>query len=191
MKPKSNPNRFVSAQVLRYVARAMLPFYRAVALHPRYATRWGRAVVTANGTELLRLFRLASPLVPNPLPGTYKSGYNVFFEFQGPVDIYGSETTLPPGTLQLLPQETRAHREIARAILPLYRALAFNRAFAHVFAKAIRRGDTRTVHCMVRGLIRTPQLRTVSVQGSGIALSFKFAFSPLTYEHLLYHPVFE
>ncbi len=191
MIQQSNPNQFVSAYVLRYVARAMLPFYLAIALNKVYATRWSKAVVTINGTEMMRLFRLASPFAKKPLPGTYKSGYNVYFEFKGPIDIYGCETSLPPGTLKLIPQETRAHQKIARAILPLYKALAFNTAFAKVLAKAIRRGNTQTVTFLVRRLVRTPQLRSVKIQGSGVALAFKFAFSPYTYEHLLYHPVFE
>lgn len=188
---KSNPNRFVSARVLRDVAKAMLPFYQAIALNKAYATRWGKAVVTSNVTELQRLFRLASPFAKKPLTGSFKSGYNVFFEFKGPIDIYGSETLLPPGTLKLIRRETMAHQAIARAVVPLYRALAFNTAFTQVLAKAIRRGDTQAVTFLIRGVVTTPQLRSVKIQGSGVALAFKFSFSPDTYEHLLYHPVFE
>lgn len=191
MTQQSNPNRFVSARVLRDVAKAMLPFYLAIAANKVYATRWGKAVVTGNVTEMTRLFRLASPFAKKPLPGTFKSGYNVFFEFKGPIDIYGSETSLPPGTLKLIHKEIKAHQAIARGILPLYKALAFNNAFRQVLAKAIRRGDTQTVTFLIRGLVKTPQLRSVKIQGSGVVLAFKFAFSRCTYEHLLYHPVFE
>lgn len=191
MAKSSNPNRFVSARVLRNVAQAMLPFYIAIAGNKPYAVRWGRAVVKAEVTLMQRLFRLVSPFAKNPLTGSFKSGYSVYFEFKGPIDIYGSDTLLPPGTFKSLPMETRAHQAIARLILPLYKALAFNTAFAQVLAKAIRRGDTQTVTFLIRRLVRTPQLRSVKVQGSGIALAFKFAFSSYTYEHLLYHPVFE
>lgn len=191
MIKQSNPNRFVSAHVLRYVARAMLPFYRKIDYNKLYATRWSKAVVTLNLTEMLRLFHLASPLAKKPLPGSFKRGYDVYFEFKGPIDIYGVDTSLPPGTLKLIPQETRAHQEIARAILPLYKALAFNTAVAQVLAKAIRRDDNKAVSFLVRGLVKTPHLRSVKIGGSGVALAFKFAFSKYTYEHLLYHPVFE
>ena len=188
---QSNPNRFVSASILRDVAKALLPFYLAIALNTKYATRWSKAVVTINTTELMRLFRLASPFAKKPLPGTFKSGYNVYFEFKGPIDIYGTDTLLPPGTLKQIPQQTKAHQAIARAILPLYNALVFNTAFAQVLANAIRRSDTQTVTFLVRTVVKSPQLQSVKIQGSGVALAFKFSFSEYTYEHLLYHPVFE
>lgn len=191
MSQPSNPNRFVSASVLRYVAKAMLPFYRKIACNQVYAAQWGRAVVTIDTTEMLRLFRLASPSAKNPLPGTFKSGYNVYFEFQGPIDIYGVDTSLPPGTLKLLPQQTKAHRQIAKAIVPLYKALATDPAFAQNMAKAIRSGNTQRVNMLVRSYVTIHALQIVEVGGSGITLRFKFAFSSLTYEHLLYHPVFE
>lgn len=188
---QSNSNSFVSASILRYVAKAMLPFYLAIALNNKYATRWSIAVVTINATELMRLFRLASPFAKKPLIGTFKSGYNVYFEFNGPIDIYGTDTLLPPGTIKNIPQQTKAHQAIASAILPLYIALAFNSTFAQVLAKAICRGDSQTVTFLVRLFVKSPHLQSVKIQGSGVALAFKFPFSQYTYEHLLYHPVFE
>lgn len=186
-----NPNRFVSASILRDVAKAMLPFYLAIALNNKYATRWSKAVVTINATELMRLFRLASPFAKKPLTGTFKSGYNVYFEFKGPIDIYGTDTLLPPGTIESIPQQTKAHQAIARAILPLYNAMVFNTAYTKVLANAIRRGDSQTVTFLVRLLVKSSYLQSVKIQGSGVALAFKFPFSRYTYEHLLYHPVFE
>ncbi|MCZ8521895.1 MULTISPECIES: hypothetical protein [Paenibacillus] len=191
MAQSLNPNRFVSARVLRRVARAMLPFYHVIATNKAFAAQWSRAVVTTNSVELLRLFRIASPFARKPLPGTYRSGYTVNFEFKGPVNLYGSGTSLPPGTLKQLPEEARAHRAVARAILPLYKALVFNASFTQVLAKAIRRGDTQVVTLLVRGLVRTPQLRSVRIEESGVALAFKFAFSPYKYEHFLFHEAFE
>ncbi|WJH33591.1 hypothetical protein N6H14_26755 [Paenibacillus sp. CC-CFT747] len=52
-------------------------------------------------------------------------------------------------------------------------------------------GDTQTVTFLVRSLIRDPRLRTVKIEESGVALAFKFAFSPNTYENFLFHEVFE
>ncbi|MDO7905224.1 hypothetical protein Q5741_02200 [Paenibacillus sp. JX-17] len=189
--PQPNPNRFVSAYVVRSVARAMLPFYRKIASNKTFASQWGRAVVDVNVTEMQRLFRLASPLAKNPLPGSFKSGYNVYFEFKGKIDIYGVDILLPPGTLKLISQEIRAHQKMAQAILPLYRALASDTPFAEVWARAIRAGNTAKIDALVRRRIPTPALRSISIGGSGVTLTFKFAFSPYTYEHLLYHPVFE
>ncbi|NMO98175.1 hypothetical protein [Paenibacillus lemnae] len=191
MPQQPNPNRFVSPFVLRYVARALLPFYRKISSNKVYATQWSRAVVNIDTTEMLRLFRLASPSVPNPLPGTFKSGYNIYFEFKGPIDIYGVDTLLPPGTIKRLSQETRAHQQMAMAIVPLYNALETDPAFAQNMAKAIRSGNTQRAASLVRRYVTTPELRSVKVEGSGITLAFKFAFSSLTYEHLLYHPIFE
>ncbi|WJH33592.1 hypothetical protein N6H14_26760 [Paenibacillus sp. CC-CFT747] len=74
MIKKSNPNRFVTARVLREVARAMLPFYQAIALNKDYATRWGRAVITLNVTEMLRLFRLVSLLPRSRFPAHSRAG---------------------------------------------------------------------------------------------------------------------
>ncbi len=187
---QKNPNRFVSARVLRKVARAMLPFYRTIAYNRVYAAQWNRAVVNIDLNKMRRLFRLASPFARNPLPGTNGIGYFINFEFKGPIKLYGSGTTIPPGTVQFF-FETRAHQAVARAILPLYQALASNHAFAQALAQTIRHGDTRVVAFLVRRLVRTPQLRSVSIEESGIALAFKFPFSKYTYEHFLFHEVFE
>lgn len=185
-----NPNRFVSARVLRKTARWMLPFYRAIATNKRYAVRWSRAIVTVNVPALQRLFRAASPLARNPLPGTDGIGYIVNFEFRGPVNLYGSGTEISSSSARFV-FEPRVHQAIARDILPLYRTLAVNPAFARALARAIRRGEPRTVKLMVRSLVRTPYLRSVSIEESGLALAFKYPFTQYTYEHFLVHEVFE
>lgn len=191
MSNRSNPNRFVSVRVLRTVAQEILPFYRKIACNKRYAVRWGKAVVDADLGAMIRLFRLASPTAKHPLPGSFKSGYNIYFEFKGPIDIYGVDMLLPPGTLAQLRTQTKAHMAIARVLLPLYQKLATSKIFAELFARAIRHNNTRFVQLIVRKLVRSRYLKSVNIQGSGIALAFQFGFSSYTYEHLLYHPVFE
>jgi hypothetical protein len=186
----SKHNRHVTAYVLRKVARNMTPFFRLIADNQRYAQCWSKAVVHANATALRRLFRIASPQAKRPLPSTDGRGYLINFEFKGPVPLYGSgtENTSVNGKFIF---ETRVHRAISRAILPLYVTLAVNPAFARALALAIRLGDVRAVTCIVKSVVTAPQLQSVSIEESGIALAFKYAFSKYRYEHFLLSERFE
>lgn len=185
-----NANRFVTARVLRATARAMLPFYRTVASSRTYANRWSRAVVSLDVTLMDRLFRLASPRARKPLVGTDGRGYIVNFEFKGPVNLYGSGTeNTSPGARFVF--EPRVHQAIACAVVPPYRTLAVNSAFARALALAIRRGESRIVELMVRSLVTVPQLKRVTIEESGIALAFRYSFSKYEYEHFLFHEQFE
>ncbi|MFD2877644.1 hypothetical protein ACFTAO_19195 [Paenibacillus rhizoplanae] len=104
--------------------------------------------------------------------GTNGIGYFISFPFPLPVAFYTNGTTIPPGTAQFT-FNTDAHRCIARSIIPLYRELAVNRSFAEAMAAAIRRKDTRAVRIMVRRLVKTKSLKSVTIEESGIALLFK------------------
>ncbi|MFD1907212.1 hypothetical protein ACFSQ7_29370 [Paenibacillus rhizoplanae] len=66
----------------------------------------------------------------------------------------------------------------------MYRELAVNRSFAEAMAAAIRRKDTRAVRIMVRRLVKTKSLKSVTIEESGIALLFKTRFSKYPYRNL-------
>ncbi|MNP53620.1 hypothetical protein D3C76_1481080 [compost metagenome] len=70
-------------------------------------------------------------------------------------------------------------------MIPFYRQLATNRAFADALAEAIRRNENELVEKVVRGLVCTPALKSVSIEEHGIVLLFKYPFSKYSYENLL------
>lgn len=185
-----NLNQLVLARILCKVAKDMFPFYQAIAFNRVYAKRWSHAVVNVDVPAMQRLFRLASPGANNPLPGTDGRGYIINFEFKGPINLYGSGTENTSVTAKFIFQ-TKVHRAIAKAILPLYKELAVNSAFTRALALAIQRGDSKAVTFIVRSVVKTPQLRSVSIEEFGLALTFKYPFSNYTYEHFLFHEEFE
>lgn len=180
----------VTADALQKVARRMAPFYRSVAISERFAARWSDAVVKLDLDRMLRLLKVASPHIGRCFPGTNSIGYFVGFAFPSPVDTYATGTTIPPGTAQSV-FEPKAHREVAKAVLPLYRTLAANRSFASKLACAIQEEDAETAARMVRGLVKAKSLKSVSVESSGIALRFRFDFTKHTYRNLLFRDVAE
>lgn len=184
--PPSHSNQLVSGDVLRRVARKMYPFYREITVNPRYAAEWSQAARALNAEKMLRMLRRVSPKVHDPFMPTNGLGYTVSFRVPKPVHWYGSGTLIPPGSVRFY-FETRAHRAIARAVLPLYWNLAANEAFAHNLAKAIRRKDTDAVRKMVRGLVQSRCLQSVTISESGIAMKFRFPYSRYTYMHYLFH----
>ncbi|QWU13554.1 hypothetical protein SAMN04487895_103227 [Paenibacillus sophorae] len=183
-KTKKN-DAFVTADILVKVARGMLPFYRAIAGNRSYANAWSRAVVGADLRLMASLLKLVAPLAARQGYGTNAIGYFITYTFPLPIASYTNGTTIPPGLVQFT-FSTKIHRRIARAVLPLYRELAFNRNFAAALARAIRRGDRKAVACMVRGLVCTRSLRSVKIEESGIALLFKYSGSPYPYRNLLF-----
>ncbi|MNW52208.1 hypothetical protein D3C74_297210 [compost metagenome] len=70
-------------------------------------------------------------------------------------------------------------------MIPFYRQLALNRSFADAFAAAICHKETTLVERVVKGLVCTPALKSVSIEEHGIVLLFKYPFSKYSYENLL------
>ncbi|NQX43968.1 hypothetical protein HQN87_01385 [Paenibacillus tritici] len=184
VQPKQT-QRLVTARVLRTVATAMLPFYRKIAGNRSFARQWSTAVVTADLDLMGRLLSSIPALAGAENYGTNGIGYFISFPFPLPVAFYTNGTTIPPGTVRFT-FNTDAHRYIARSLIPLYRELAVNRRFAESMAAAIRRKDTRAVRSMVRRLVKTPSLKSVTIEESGIALLFKTRFSKYPYRNLLF-----
>ncbi|MCM3781837.1 hypothetical protein M3231_02515 [Neobacillus mesonae] len=98
-----------------------------------------------------------------------------------------SGTSIIPGSTQFY-FETNVHRSIARAVIPFYAALAYNRQFSVAFAKAVCAGDVKIVSKMVRTLIRSKALVRMDAgyDEGGIALSFKYKNSKYIYRQLLF-----
>ncbi|WP_238649902.1 hypothetical protein [Paenibacillus piscarius] len=185
-KVRPKPRRpLVTGRVLRQVAAAMLPFYRRIAASRSYAREWTTAVVSADLDLMRRLLSGIPSLADTDNYGTNGIGYFISFPFPLPVGFYTNGTTIPPGMARYT-FNTNAHRCIARAVIPLYRELACNRNFADNLAAALRCKDIRTARTMVRSLVKTSALQSVTIEENGLALLFRTRFSKHPYRNLLF-----
>ncbi|WP_340023184.1 hypothetical protein MHI24_29900 [Paenibacillus sp. FSL K6-1096] len=186
VKVNSKPWKpLVTGRVLRQVAAAMLPFYRRIAASRSYAREWTTAIVSADLDLMRSLLSRIPSLEGVDNYGTNGIGYFISFPFPLPIAFYTNGTTIPPGMARYT-FNTDAHRCIARAVIPLYRELARNRNFAESLAAAIRRNDIRAVRTMVRSLVKTSALKSVSIEENGLALLFRTRFSKYPYRNLLF-----
>ncbi|MBY9078371.1 hypothetical protein KIH86_24230 [Paenibacillus sp. HN-1] len=181
-------NTAVTAEMLSCVAAGMVPLYRSVATSRVFAESWTRSIVNADLDLMGELLKLCSPLAAKQGYGTNGIGYFVDFDFPLYQCVYSNGTTIPPGMVQFT-FSTAVHRRIARAVFPFYRELAVNRNYAAAIALGIRRSDRKAVNRMVRSLVRTPALRTVTLEESGIAMKFKFRDSRYPYRNLLFRVI--
>ncbi|OUM88450.1 MAG: hypothetical protein BAA01_01100 [Bacillus thermozeamaize] len=136
-----------------------------------------------------KLLRLVSPLAAKQGMGSNGIGYFVSFPFPSPIDNYANGITIPPGSVLFF--ETPVHRSIARSILPFYLKLAKNTSFARHLALAIQKGKTAAVHQLIRPLVRTAVLETITIEDDGVALLFAYPFSKFKYRNLLFRDVIE
>jgi len=183
MVKRTKPKQSMTADILISVSKAMLPFYKAIANHSKYASQWSKAVKSGDLERMQKLLRLVSPSLGKEL-GSNGIGYFITFPFPKSDVYFTNGTTIPPGSVQFL-FETRVHRSIARSVLPLYRKLSASRAFALALARSIRQGNTKAVARMIRSYVRTPALKSVSIESSGFALLFDYPFSKYKYRNLL------
>ncbi|MDO7908792.1 hypothetical protein Q5741_20620 [Paenibacillus sp. JX-17] len=173
------------AHTLTGVAGAMMPFYAAIRRDSRYASTWSKAVTAADLDHLIRLLKRVSPQAGRQDVGTNGIGYFVAFKTAQPESYYTNGTTIPPGMVQFT-FSTHVHRTMAGELLPLYRELACNRAFAAALARAVVCKDRKAVCIMVRSLVRTKALRTIQIEEQGVAMTFKYPFSRYPYRNLLF-----
>ncbi|WP_274362090.1 hypothetical protein [Paenibacillus thermotolerans] len=186
-KTGSKTVRFVHYRTVQKLAALMVPFYKTIAGNHDYAARWSKAVIATDVQRMERMLAAVSPKTEGLPLASNGIGYFVSIP-AGIRDIQLTNgTTIPPGTVQFT-FETRIHRAIARAVLPLYRELARNCGFARALARAIRTNDAKTVRMMVRSLVRTSALRSVNVdvEDGGLALNFKYRSSKYIYRNLLF-----
>ncbi|TVY10785.1 hypothetical protein [Paenibacillus cremeus] len=184
----ASPNRFVSVPVMRLMARRMIPFYCRIANNRKYAEAWTAGVRKADVNALVRLLKQVGIQVPSREVGSFATngiGYFVEFNAPSPINLYADGTTLQPGTTQSY-FNTTVHRAIARAVLPLYRAIAFQPVFAKLVVRAIVTGKLRLLHVLVRSKVKTLALRTIQIQESGFRLGFKYAASRFVFYNLCF-----
>ncbi|MFO7263914.1 MAG: hypothetical protein C0P68_007250 [Bacillota bacterium] len=183
-------NAHALAIVMQRVARAMAPFYRAIAGCQLYAKRWSEAVIDADLKTMEQLLRRVSPAAARQGLATNGIGYFVSFAAPSPIDHYTNGVTIPPGKVQFV-FEPRAHRLLARHVLPFYETLAQHSPFSVRLAQAIQRHDIGAVHRLVRARIRTAHLRVIAIEDEGLILTFVFPFSRFRYQNVLFRDVLE
>ncbi len=184
LKKKRNIKPYVTPAMLRNVAAAMLPLYRALAHHDKFAQLWSKYVRKADLTRLLKLLRIAAPSASKESLSVNGIGYFVSFMQPAPVYLFMNGTAIPPGKVQFY-YEKSAVQKISAAVLPLYSKLAKSRCFANAFARAVRRNDRAIMNRIVRGVVKSQALKSVSIENAGIVLKFKFPNSKYEYEHML------
>ncbi|SFB21411.1 hypothetical protein SAMN05216312_104488 [Cohnella sp. OV330] len=175
------------ARALRLSARAMLPFYRAVASNGRFANRWSSSVVELRLDDMKRQLREASPLAGRLEQGLGTNGIGYFIDFPSPgtQDAYATGITIPPGSVQFY-FAPGAHRAVAAALLPFCGALAADRGYAYALAAAMARGERSAVSALVRSRVRALELRAVEGSPGYLALDFKPAGSKYAYRNLFF-----
>ncbi|MFC4775187.1 hypothetical protein ACFO9Q_00130 [Paenibacillus sp. GCM10023252] len=182
---KGRPQQQVSSAILRKVARTMLPFYQAIASRPAYAAKWSAAVVDADLDSMKKLLSEVSAELGRLAYGTNGIGYFITFGFRGSDYGYTNGTTIPPGTVQFKFQ-TNVHRRLARAVIPYYRALAYRPAYREAVVRSIRDGHSDHLERIVRSKVKSSALKSVQVESSGTALTFKYRSSKYAYRNLLF-----
>lgn len=175
----------ITGGTLRFVARGMLPFYKAIAESRLFARQWSRAVAAADLDRMHELLFLAAPFAAKQGFGTNGIGYFIAFELPVSGGYYSNGTTIIPGTAQFVFQPA-VHRQMARSLLPFYRELVCNKPYAAAVAKAICRKDRKALEFMVRSLVKSGGLKSVSLEKDGLGLLFKYKSSPYYYRNLLF-----
>ncbi|ANS73521.1 hypothetical protein AWM70_02100 [Paenibacillus yonginensis] len=181
---KSKPVPGITPHVLCSIAKGMLPFYQTVAASEPFAGQWSRAVVRADLSAMRKLLDAVDPALGKEGLGTNGIGYFITFGFPKTDVYYTNGITIPPGTVRFTFQ-TGIHRRIAKAVIPFYKELICNWPYAQALAKAIRRKDRKAAAYMVRSLINTKALRSVELDRSGLALTFKYRSTQWVYRNLL------
>ncbi|QYR23800.1 hypothetical protein KZ483_13445 [Paenibacillus sp. sptzw28] len=175
----------LSGDILLRVAAQMLPFYRKIAFNKTFADAWSKAVRELDLDTMEQAFKSASPSAPVDGLSVNGIGYFIDFRLPKPVIQYTNGTALQLGKARF-EFSTPIHRSIARAVLPLYRALSRFSAYASAVAAAIRRKDSRSLQRLISVRVRTKALQSVKIKYSGINLEFKYKSSKLAYNNMLY-----
>ncbi|SFS54363.1 hypothetical protein [Paenibacillus sp. 453mf] len=178
---------YIPVSQVQYSAKVMLPFYRAIAEHRKYASAWSRAVIAADLDKMGELLGLASKKARGLPLGSNGIGYFISFPKKNSITELTNGTTIIPGSVQFY-FNTRVHREIARAVIPLYTQIACNRPFTAALSRAAGAGDVKSVNKMVRSLVKSKALIRVEagIEEGGIALNFKPGCSKYIYRNLLF-----
>ncbi|WP_308634348.1 hypothetical protein [Paenibacillus silvisoli] len=175
----------LTGSILAHIAGTMVPFFTKIVSNYSYALKWSKAVRTADLDKLSALFRSVVPNAKLNGFSTNAIGYFFDFDFPAPVLQYSVGTTIPPGSTQFT-FSTPIHRAIARALLPFYRALKSSSCYAAAVAAAINGNQLTRLHTLLRQKIASYALKSIEIDFTGAALSFKYKSSKFTYRHLLF-----
>lgn len=169
--------------MLRKTARAMLPFYEKIVRDRIYAIRWSRAVRRANLNEMIRLLKQVIPRFDIEDFGLAadSAGYAVDVPVPKPVELYTNGTSIPVFVQAHF--NTNAHRAVARAILPLYRAIIKSQTFAKAIVQAFTRNQIHILNRLVRSKVKSPYLKKVDVVPFGFLMRFKTPFDKYPYDN--------
>ncbi|SFS62009.1 hypothetical protein [Paenibacillus sp. BC26] len=178
----------LTGAILSHVAATMVPFFRKIVLNYSYALKWSKAIRGADLDTLSALFKSVAPYAKLNGFSTNAIGYFFDFEFPEPILQYSIGTTIPPGTTQFT-FSTPIHRAIARAVLPFYKALRASSSYAAAVAAAVNNNNRTRLAALIRQKVTACALKSITIDFSGIALSFKYSSSKFTYRHLLFREI--
>lgn len=149
---------------LRSVARSVLTLYRKVAASRRYAERLSKAIRTEGDVE-----GIIRETVRVQGIETAKVGFFLCFGFPGPELCSG--TILRSANK---PFRASRFRSVAMAVVPLYEKIVNDRRFALRLVRAARAGNACRTLRLVRSVIRTPLLYSVTANAGELRLFFRF-----------------
>jgi hypothetical protein len=177
-----NANQFVTSNVLRTVARNILPFYKKIAYDRAFSMKWAKAVRVADLATMLKMFHSVNPLAACSSFSANGIGYFIDFPFPKPIYLYTHATSLLPGTAQFTFEST-VHCHIAKTILPLYREMIRNKAYLTLLTQCIRSGHTGVLNLLIRSKVTTERLVSIEIRSSGMWLGFRYPMSKFVYYH--------
>ncbi|QGG56256.1 hypothetical protein [Paenibacillus sp. B01] len=174
------PSGPLPPSALSRTAGVMLPLYREFLRSRKFAERWCEAVREADLDTLLKLLARFVPRRDIQSFSTNGIGFFADVRVEEPFGHYTNATTIVPGMAQFTFQP-EALRLISRAILPLYRRLSSNPAYARLVALAVSRSDEGRLRRLVLPYARSRYLAGIHIESAGFYMSFKLPGSRLVY----------
>lgn len=162
METPEGPPATVSS--LRITAGRALRLFQRISSDPVFAQALGRA--NAAGHDQVR--RLVQPLYPAKIDVLGLDGFNIVFRSPAPTNSFG----VLPATIQTRRANAGDLTIIARVVIPLYRAIVQDRAYAARMVTAINALHNPSLTAIVREKISSARL--ISVQAERVQPSPDF-----------------
>jgi hypothetical protein len=173
-------SHFITTKVLREITGILLPFYRKIAVNRAFSIKWAKAVRQADVSTMVKLLRSVVPKPPYAALASNGIGYFIDYPFPKPIYAYTNATSLRPGTIQFTFNST-IHRNIAKAILPLYNEIVCNTPYAAKLVQCIRSNNTAFLERLIRSKVTTKRLVSIEIRCSGMFLGFRYPASRYVY----------
>jgi hypothetical protein len=152
---------------LRKAATKTIPIYREIVCNPVYATRLTIAIRNNNLDSLNRLFKEVTSGFNDF--GTNSFGFSIGFKAPAPADQVENATNTK-GRVRLT---VISLRSISKRILPLYRKISSNNAFATHLVLAARNRNNTILRALISPLLPANSLVSVRGDRTGIILEIK------------------